>query len=260
MAKVWNQECLPYFSVFGANTSSKSGKYILGELLNYRVAPDNGMDYICNHRCKAIYHASPYFLFGTDFKPKRITVNSRILVPLSVLDKSSALPPPPQQADQVCIPPSGCVGLVCEVDRSLQSSVEINVWRAIPPLPHTHLPCAEGKYWWPSVGRVLVGLMRNSVIGFDCDAQERCYGQSVNGGTISGWWRRMWRHTNITWNGMLLGGETDKGHIQDLQAGLVRSLIESQLELSQRKRWSPSMTSKFYAILLYITLMQHVSA
>jgi len=35
---------------------------------------------------------------------------------------------------------------------------------------------------------------------------------------------------------MLLGGETDKGHIQDLQAGLVRSLIESQLELSQRKR------------------------
>jgi hypothetical protein len=32
--------------------------------------------------------------------------------------------------------------------------------------------------------------MRNSVIGFDGDAQESCYGQNVNGGTISGWWRR----------------------------------------------------------------------
>jgi len=169
----------------------------------------------------------------------------------SVLDKSSEWPSSPQQAAQVCIPPSGCMGLVCEVDRSLQSSVEINVWRSIPPLLHTPLPCVEGKYWWPSVGRVLVGLMRNSVIGFDCDAQERCYGQSVNGGTISGWWRRMWRHNEHNMKWMLLRGETDRGYIQDLQGGFLCSLIKSQLELSQRKRWRPSVASTFCAILLY---------
>ena len=59
-----------YLSVLGANTSSRrrnisyEKELWLDELLNYRVAPHDGMDCVCNHRCEAIYHASAHFLFG----------------------------------------------------------------------------------------------------------------------------------------------------------------------------------------------------